>query len=152
MANGPANQLMAIRCVANMMAHGWGRGVIESRLADIFHKLNHIRAGSGNLQIAMATLYLHSSIAQLEFADQEMCRQITEGVLDLLRWTNDLEAIYRLWQALGNLTCTPHGAITSAQIMSVDAVVDRIRDTMSAVQPVGFEKMNDIARDLTAAL
>lgn len=152
MGNGPANQLMAIRCFANMMSHGWGRGIIETRLRDIFTKLNRIMSGSANLQIAIATLYLNVTITQLEFADQEICRQATESLLEFLRWGSDLEAFYRAYQALGNLTCTQHGAITSAQIVSVDQVIDRIRDNMSATQPNGFEKINELARDLTTAL
>lgn len=81
-----------------------------------------------------------------------MCRLTTEGLLELLKWITDLEAFYRSYQSLGNLTCTPFGPITSAQIISVDVVVDKIRDYMSAVLPTGFEKLNEIARDLTAAL
>lgn len=85
-------------------------------------------------------------------ADQEICRLTTEGLLELLKWIGDLEAYYRAYQSLGNLTCTPFGQITSAQIISVDVVVDKIRDFMSSVLPNGFEKLNEIARDLTSAL
>lgn len=152
MCNAPANQLMAVRCVANMMSHGWGRGVVETRLRDIIARLSRIMSGSSNLQIAIATVFLNVSITQLEFADQEICRQTTEGILEYLRWGQDLEAFYRAYQALGNLTCTPYGPITSAQIVSVDQVFERIRDNMSAVQPVGFDKMNELARDLATAL
>lgn len=81
-----------------------------------------------------------------------MCRLATEGLLELLKWITDLEAFYRSYQSLGNLTSTPFGTITSAQIISVDVVVDKIRDYMSAVLPSGFEKLNEVARDLTAAL
>lgn len=63
-----------------------------------------------------------------------------------------MEAYYRSYQSLGNLTCTTFGPVTSAQIISVDVVVDKIRDFMSAVLPNGFEKLNEVARDLTAAL
>lgn len=134
------------------MSHGWGRGIVEDRLAKIFNKLNQSTSGSGNLQIAIASLFLNVSATQLQVADQEVCRLTTEALLDFLRWAGDAEAFYRAYQALGNLTCTPYGAITSAQIISVDRVADRLRDHMSATQAPGMEKLNDLARQLTAAL
>lgn len=150
--HGPANQLMAVRCICNMMSHGWGRGIVEDRLGDIFDKLNQSTSGSANLQIAIASLFLNVSATQLTVADQEVCRLTTEGLLDFLRWAGEAEAFYRAYQALGNLTCTPYGAISSAQIVSVDQVIDRLRDHMSATQAPGMEKLNDLARELTAAL
>lgn len=92
------------------------------------------------------------TILQIQLADQEMCRLTTEGLLELLKWISDLEAHYRSYQSLGNLTTTPFGQITSTQIISVDIVVDKIRDFMRADLPNGFEKLNEVARDLTAAL
>lgn len=105
-----------------------------------------------SLQIAIASFYLNVSVLQTELADQEICRLMTEGLLGLLKWIGDLEAFYRSYQSLGNLTCTPYGQITSAQIISVDVVVDKLRGFMSAALPNGFEKVNEIARDLTSAL
>lgn len=153
-ANAPAaNQLMAIRCIANMMSHEVGRQRIGARLTDIVGRVNRIMSGSANLQIAIASLYLNASVAQLQpSADADVCRQLTEAVLEFLRWTHEAEAFFRAYQTLGNLTCTPSGAVTSAQIVSVDEVVERLRDHMSRVQPAGLERLNDVARDLTAAL
>lgn len=88
----------------------------------------------------------------MESADRDTCRITAEGVLELLKWIVDLEAYYRSYQALGNLTSTPFGLTTSAQIIAVDVVVDKIRDSMSALLPSGFEKLNEVARDLTRAL
>lgn len=152
MSNGPANQLMAIRCVSNMMSHDWGRGAVHARLHDIITKINRTMSGSSNLQIAVATFYLNLSVKQIEKADQEIVRETTEGLLEFLRWGTDLEAFYRSYQALGNLTCTPFGPITSAQIVSVEQIMDRIQKNMSDQQPSGFEKLNEVARDLVAAL
>lgn len=47
----PANQLMSIRCLVNMMNHGWGRGLIESRLSELVVALQNIKKGSVNLQV-----------------------------------------------------------------------------------------------------
>lgn len=92
------------------------------------------------------------TISQLESADQDVCQNLTEGLLELLKWTTDLEGQYRSYQALGNLTCTDFKEITSAQIVSVDAVFEIIRGNMSANQPEGFVKLNEVARDLATAL
>lgn len=47
----PANQLMSIRCLVNMMNHGYGRGLIEVSLNKIIRSLSVIRGGSVNLQV-----------------------------------------------------------------------------------------------------
>lgn len=47
----PANQLMSIRCLVNMMNHGWGRGLIESKLPELVAALQNIKQGSVNLQV-----------------------------------------------------------------------------------------------------
>lgn len=166
-----ANQLMITRCFVNMLNHTVGITLVKSRFLDIVRELRRIKQGNGNLQvcyhsmvqkltktmklwfqIAISSFYLNVTTVQLQLADQEMCRLTTEGLLELLKWISDLEAIYRSYQSFGNLTCTPNGPTTSAQIISVDVVVDKIRYYMSAALPYGFEKLNEIARDLTAAL
>lgn len=100
----------------------------------------------------MATLHLNLTICQISFADQNICQQLSESILEFLKWANDSEATYRSYRALGNLLCTPYGPSTSALIVSVDSVTDRLRDNMSAVQPAGFEKINEIARDIINTL
>ncbi|KAJ6649170.1 Phospholipase A-2-activating protein [Pseudolycoriella hygida] len=151
-AQSAANQLMVTRCFVNMLNHEVGVNLVKSRFLDIVREFCRIKQGSQNLQIAISSFYLNVTVWQIEFADREIVRLTTEGLLESLKWMTDLEALYRAYQSLGNLTCTPFGQITSAQIISVDVVVDKIRDFMSDVLPTGFEKLNEIARDLTAAL
>lgn len=52
----------------------------------------------------------------------------------------------------GNLLCTPHAATISALLISSDQVMDALRSNMSAQQQHGFEKINEIARDIVNAL
>lgn len=145
----PANQLMSIRCLANLLTHGWGRGLVESQLPVILHELNVIKKGSGNLEIGIATLLLNLSISQIELADPEICKQITESIIEFLQWSNDAEAHYRSFQAIGNLSCTPTGQITLAQINSMPACVEKILGYSSTA---GNVKLSEIARDLSDLL
>lgn len=90
--------------------------------------------------------------SQQAYADKNICQQLSESILEFLKWANDLEATYRSYRALGNLLCTPHGPTTSALIISIDSVTDRLRDNMSAEKPTGFEKINEITRDIINTL
>lgn len=101
-------------------------------------------------QIAIATLLLNLTIIQTGYAEATQCQQLSETILNFLLWTNDAEATYRSYRALGNLLKTAHGSAISAQIVSTDRVMDKIRENMTASH--GLEKLNEIARDIVEAL
>lgn len=103
-------------------------------------------------QIAIGTLFLNLSVSQTNYADQTICNQIAESILDFLTWSSDLEACYRSYRALGNLLCTPYGQTIGALIISTDVVTEKIRVHMSSSVPNGFEKLNEIARDIINTL
>lgn len=105
---------------------------------------------SGRFQIAIATLLLNLTIIQTGYAEPTQCQQLSETILNFLLWTNDAEATYRSYRALGNLLKTAHGSAISAQIVSTDHVMDKIRENMNASH--GLEKLNEIARDIVEAL
>lgn len=149
---GPANQLMSIRILLNMLSSGYGRGLIESCLTNVLVAISTTKKGSTNLQIAIATLLLNLTIVQLTMKEQAQCTQITETIIDFLLWNSDSEALYRSYRALGNLLTTPFGPTISAQIISTDQVMDALRENMSAQQSYGFERINEIARDIASAL
>lgn len=92
------------------------------------------------------------TVSQTNYADQTICNQIAESILEFLAWSSDPEAYYRGCRALGNLLCTPYGHTISALIVSSDAVTDRLRENMSSTQSNGFEKVNEIARDIVNTL
>lgn len=141
----PANQLMSIRCLANLLTHGYGRGLVESQLSAILTQLNLIKKGSANLEISIATLLLNLSISQIELSDAETCRLITEAIIEFLPWSNDAEANYRTLQAVGNLSCTPSGQVSSVQINSVPEIVSKITKLTSLSEN---PKLKEIARDI----
>lgn len=51
--DSPANKLMSIRCLANMLQHGYGRGLIETCLSNVLIGINGTKQGSGNLQVCI---------------------------------------------------------------------------------------------------
>ncbi|XP_031618789.1 phospholipase A-2-activating protein [Contarinia nasturtii] len=148
----PANQLMSIRALSNMLGHSYGRSHIDSCLANVLVAVSTTKKGSANLQIAIATLLLNLTIVQMAHADQTQCQHITETIIDFLLWNADAEALYRTYRAIGNLLNTPHATIISAFIISADQIMDQMRSNMSVQQQYGFEKINDIAKAVISAM
>ncbi|XP_052870193.1 phospholipase A-2-activating protein [Anopheles cruzii] len=143
----PANQLMAARCFTNMIPHQVGRNLVVENLRAIVDRLAKIRAGSNNLQIALASFYLNLSMTQLEkLSSVEFCKVLASTVAELLGWLTDHEATYRCYQALGNLLSlqgTGTGGITEV-LKSNSALTDRILLNISSELP-NFGKLNDCA-------
>lgn len=149
----PANQLMSIRILSNMLCHEYGRGVIGSCLENVLAAIGATKKGSANLQIAIATLLQNlSAVVVAASAEEIKCQQIAKSIINFLLWNTDPEALYRSYRAIGNLLCTPHGPTVSAQLVSVDQIMDALRSNMSAQQQFGFEKIGEIARDVVNAL
>ncbi|KAH8413203.1 hypothetical protein KR009_008741 [Drosophila setifemur] len=147
-----ANQLMVVRCLANSLSHSTGRQQVEARLPEIIEMVAGIKAGSVNLQIAVATFYLNVTISQtVGVTKSEVCHVVTSGVVELLKWANDLEACYRSMQAIGNLTTTSCGQETIAQVVSVDYVMDKLRMLTNTPQGENFNKVNLVGQALLAA-
>lgn len=148
----PANQLMSIRILLNMLSNGFGRGLIETCLTNIFIAMNATKKGSSNLQTAISTLLLNLTIVQANYADQTQCQLIVESIINFLLWNNDAESLYRAYRAIGNLLCTDHAPTISAQLISTDQIMDGLRSNMSAQQQNGFEKINEISQEIVNAL
>ncbi|XP_016954998.1 phospholipase A-2-activating protein [Drosophila biarmipes] len=152
LSGSAANQLMVVRCLANSLSHTSGRQQVESHLAEIIDLVGAIKTGSANLQIAVATFYLNLTIAQtVNVTKSEVCHVVTSGVVELLKWAKDLEACYRSMQAIGNLTTTSCGQETIAQVVSVDYVMDKLRELTNTPQGENFSKVNSVGHALLAA-
>ncbi|KAH8293229.1 hypothetical protein KR018_000535 [Drosophila ironensis] len=152
LAGSAANQLMALRCLANSLSHTAGRTQLEKQLPQVIDLVEGIKAGSANLQIAVATFYLNVTTSQtLGVAKAEVCHVATAGLVELLKWAKDLEACYRAMQAIGNLTTTSCGQETIAQVVSVDYVMDKLRDLTNTPQSDNFSKVNSVGQALLAA-
>ncbi|TDG43818.1 hypothetical protein AWZ03_009768 [Drosophila navojoa] len=151
LSGAAANQLMVCRCLANALTHRSGRQQLETQLPHIVELVSCIRAGSPNLQIAIATFYLNLTISQtLSVAQSEVCHVATSGLLELLKWAKDLEAWYRAMQAIGNLTTTPCSQEVIALVVSVDHVMDKLRELTNTPQDENFAKVNMVGQALLA--
>ncbi|KFB49117.1 AGAP008620-PA-like protein [Anopheles sinensis] len=143
----PANQLMAARCFANMLAHQAGRNVVVENIRAIVDRLNMIRGGSANLQIALASFYLNLSMTQLDkLTSVDFCRVLAGTIGELLSWLTDNEATYRAYQALGNLLSIKGagmGAVAET-LKANGALTDKILFNISSEQP-NFVKLNECA-------
>lgn len=99
----------------------------------------------------MATFFLNATIVHLEKINDETWPTITQGMLAALNWITDLEAQYRICQALGNLSCTPATQVVSSMISSLDIVVAKLHHNVSTQQPNGFEKLQSLSEQLITA-
>lgn len=94
---------------------------------------------------------MNATIGHLEKTNDETWPTITQGIVASLQWITDLEAQYRIYQALGNLSCTPATTIVSSMVSSVDSVVAKLHHNVNTVQPAGFEKLQSLAQHLISA-
>lgn len=149
----PANQLMSIRVLSNMITHESGRVLIDSCLTNVMVAISSTKKGSANLQIAIATLLLNLSIVQkVKHANEEQCKSTIETIIDFLLWNADPEALYRSYRAIGNLLSSSNGAALSALLVSTDVIIEGLRSNMSVQQQYGYEKINEISREIMDAL
>lgn len=140
----PANQMMAARCFVNMVSHQPGRAVVTEHIKPIVDKLLPIKSGSGNLQIALASFYLNLSMTQLDKPSLDFCKVFSDAVGEFLGWATDYEAIYRGYQALGNLMSTPQGSLVANHLRSNSGLIDKILISIST-EVSGFVKLNECA-------
>uniref|UniRef100_A0A1B0ESQ1 Phospholipase a2-activating protein n=1 Tax=Lutzomyia longipalpis TaxID=7200 RepID=A0A1B0ESQ1_LUTLO len=151
-SDSAANQLMALRCLANMLIHQFGRDVVRKRLGEVLGRVSEIRKGSVNAQLAVATFLLNATVAQMTLADGDECKILGECILETTLWLDDPEAVYRCFQALGNLTCTPSGQEIIALTISSDSVIDKLKSFSSGIIPSGFEKLAKCSKDLCVGI
>uniref|UniRef100_A0A1A9WIT8 PUL domain-containing protein n=1 Tax=Glossina brevipalpis TaxID=37001 RepID=A0A1A9WIT8_9MUSC len=126
---------MIIRCFANMLNRKAGRQEIDAFLSMLVNHINGIKVGSNNLQIAFVTFYLNVTTTQ---------------ILGLANGDKCLVACYRSMPAIGNLMTTTFGQETLTLLVSVDYVMDKIRELTNTPQAGSFVKINSIGSTLLA--
>ncbi|XP_055636226.1 phospholipase A-2-activating protein-like [Toxorhynchites rutilus septentrionalis] len=139
-----ANQMMGARCFANMIPHAAGRNVVLENIRPIVDKLSSIKVGSANLQLALASLYLNLSMTQLEKPSLDFCNVFSDAIAQFLSWATDNEAVYRGYQALGNLMSTTPGTLVANHLKSNNDLIDKILVNIST-ETSGFAKLNECA-------
>lgn len=145
------NKLMSIRSLSNMLTHKFGREMVDAFLPNVLVALSAIKSGTKNLQYAIATLLLNLSIPQLEKQSLEQCQQINETIIDLLLWSTDMDSVYSCYRAFGNLLSTQHSQVISAQIISTDDVMDKLR-VHEGEMTAGGNRLMEIAKEVISVL
>lgn len=143
-----ANKIMAVRCLSNMVTHKWGRGLLEAKYDLLLNAVKNMKAGNVSLQNAISVLYLNLSISQIDVANDEKCRLLAECILDYMMWCEEIDAIFRSYQALGNLTTTAYKEITIAQINSVEFVMLKLKGHSEGDGVHDYQRLKEIAMDL----
>lgn len=143
----PANQLMSIRALNNMMIHGWGRGLVETKIDEITNQISSITQGTSNLQIAIASFFLNQSISQREMPSDEICTTLTISLVKFFEWGSDPEAMYLAYQTVGNLI-----TVASATTLSIIKTVDSFREQLDRNRTALFSKLSEISTELAEKL
>lgn len=143
-----ANRIMAVRCLSNMITHHWGRALLESKFGPIMDAVKGVKSGNVSLQNALSVLFLNLSIAQVEVACKDKCQKIAECILDSLMWINEVDAIFRLYQALGNLTTTAYRNPVSQQCVAMDLVIAKMKGHSEGRNTDDYERLREVAGDL----
>lgn len=143
-----ANRIMAVRCLSNMITHHWGRALLEGKFEPIMDAVKGVKSGNVSLQNALSVLYLNLSIAQMEVASNESCKKIAECVLDALMWITEVDAIFRMYQALGNLVTTAYKKVTTEQIVSANQVIAKMKGHSEGRDIDNYERLRELSSDL----
>lgn len=143
-----ANRIMAVRCLSNMITHEWGRGLLETKFEPIMDGIKEIKSGNVSLQNALSVLFLNLSIAQLGISVKDECKKITECILDALMWIAEVDAIFRMYQALGNLVTTAYKKVALEQIVAKEMVIAKMKGHSEGRETDNYERLREIAADL----
>lgn len=142
-----ANQLMIIRALSNMLLHELGKNLVNFKLNDICNMISAITQGTGNLQNALASFFLNQSIVQMEMKSDDACVILAIGAVRISEWINDPEAIFRLYQALGNLV-----TFNSQAVFSIIKAADNLKSSLKKNQSAPLQKLVEISTELADKL
>lgn len=141
-------QLMACRCFVNLFKHEAGRARMQKFVNLVMIKFPQKETTNANLQIALATLLLNFSIRNYPDLPHEV---VVSRVVALFLWTNDLEAIYRILLAAGNLIALGITEITQ-QFRNDAKFMERVQKYCLESVPEQFAKVNELVNEVKNAL
>lgn len=139
----PANQLMSVRALCNLMTHKTGRELVELKVHEFINLISKIKQGNANLQSAIATFYLNQSITQHEQPAEDITRLFCLEIVNFLEWTNDPESTFRAYQALGNLFVF-NSNVTAPILKTAEVLKNGIKRNRSSTH----EKLAEISMEL----
>ncbi|CAG9808101.1 unnamed protein product [Chironomus riparius] len=143
----PANQLMSIRALNNMMLHDLGKNLVNCKVNDVCNMISSTSQGNANLQNAIATFFLNESIIQKDMKSDDICVILSIGALRAFEWITDPEATFRGYQALGNLI-----TYNSQAVLSILKSADTLKASLERNQHAQIQKLSEISLELTEKL
>lgn len=143
----PPNQLMSCRALSNVVAHNYGRNLVQERLNDIANQLSLISTGNVNLQIAVSSFFLNQSILQKTKPSNEVCTTLVIGTVRSLNWISDPESTFRSYQALGNLI-----TFNSSAALPILKTVETLKEATERNRTAIYEKLAEISAELSDKL
>lgn len=143
-----ATQLMATRAFANVFKHEHGRTALGKYLNLVLTKIPTTETKNANLQIALATLLLNLTIKNYATISSEV---LVSRIVSLFECLSDLEAVFRLLTAVGNLVAQQKTVIIQ-QFKNTAKFMDRLQKYRLDGVPEHFVKINEIANDLVSQL
>ena len=141
-------QLMACRCFVNLFKHEGGRQRLQSVLNLVMMKFPQTETNNGNLQIALSSLLLNFTIRNYKELPSEV---LVSRIVGFFLWATDLEAVFRILLAAGNLISLSDTGITQ-QFRNDTKFMERLLKYSFESVPEQFSKVNEVAGELKKAL
>lgn len=143
----PANQLMSMRALSNMMIHDFGRNLVNCKINDICNMISSVSNGTANLQNAISTFFLNESIVQKDLKSDDVCVILAISAIRTMEWISDAEATFRCIQAMGNLI-----SFNSQAVLSIFKAADNLKASLERNQHAQTEKLAEISLEMTEKL
>lgn len=143
-----ATQLMACRCFVNLFKHEAGRQRVQTCLNLVMMKFPQTETTNGNLQMALASLLLNFTVRNYKELPSEV---LVSRIVGFFVLATDLEAIFRVLLAAGNLIALGETSITQ-QFRNDSKFMERLQKYCLESVPEQFAKINEVANELKKAL
>lgn len=124
--NLPANQMLALRVLANAFCDITGEMAVLTNADSIIAAIMLIQQGNNSMQVAAATLLLNLTVALLK---QDEAVTLCDCILEYSKAINDSEAHFRTLVALGTLVAdSKHINVIKDKVKANRAVVQRLEE------------------------
>jgi phospholipase A-2-activating protein len=130
----PANSVMlAVRTLANLFCSPAGRSLADAKFEEILSLIEpHVQSSNKNLSIALTTLYINYAVlfTNSKAADAtpnpDRALGLLAALMELLKTTNDAEALYRALVAAGTVLCLGKDfADVAKEGLDIEDAIDR---------------------------
>lgn len=129
--NIPANQLLALRTLANLFSQPDGVNLIRQNHSRLLQSVLLCKGVTlKNAQIALSTVLLNSSVAANAAKDFDQKAECISAVAQLLNHNKELddEAVFRLLSALGTLIHQDEGCQVVVQSLDLKPVLLNLKE------------------------